>query len=184
MGDTSRTFIQSITAEYGRYQALADKALEQVPESLLSAAGPANGNSLAVICWHLSGNLASRFTDFLTSDGEKPWRAREEEFAVRTVSREELDAKWGIGWAVLFDTLAQLDDSHLTHTVHIRSQALAVQEALFRSLAHVSYHVGQIVYLAHALCADEWTYLSIPPGHSAAYNANPTKEKPPTRGSP
>jgi hypothetical protein len=176
--DAMNTLIKSIEGEYRRYKALADAACAQVPEPLLSAAGPAGGNSLATICWHVSGNLRSRFTDLLTSDGEKPWRQREEEFAARAVSRVELDAKWNQGWAVVFATLAALSDADLTKTVHIRGQALAVHEALHRSLAHASYHVGQIVYVAHALCGDQWKYLSIPPGGSAAYNANPQYDKP------
>jgi hypothetical protein len=169
--------IQSIEAEYRRYKALAEGALEQVPDELLSSPGPSNGNSLATICWHVSGNLKSRFTDFLESDGEKPWREREEEFAKRTVSRSELFAKWADGWDVLFNTLAKLNDTHLSHTVKIRGQSLAVHEALHRSLAHASYHVGQIVYISHAICGERWRYLSIPPGATAAYNANPTLEK-------
>jgi hypothetical protein len=171
------TLIKSIESEYLRYKSLAEAALEQVPEAALSQAGPADGNSLATICWHVSGNLKSRFTDFLTSDGEKPWRNREEEFRRRTVSRPELLAKWADGWQVLLSAMGQLTDADLTRTVHIRGQPLAVHEALHRSLAHASYHVGQIVYVAHAICGSGWRYLSIPPGESAAYNANPQYEK-------
>ena len=170
--------IKSIEAEYRRYKALADSALEQVHEAQLSAPGPSGGNSLAIICWHVAGNLQSRFTDFLTTDGEKPWREREEEFAQRSVSRAELMNKWNAGWDVLFGALAALADSDLDRTVTIRAQPLAVHEALHRSLAHVSYHVGQIVYLAHAIAGEKWKYLSIPPGGSAAYNANPQYDKP------
>jgi hypothetical protein len=176
--DAAKILITSIDAEYRRYKAMAEAAIEQVPDELLSAPGPSNGNSLAIICWHVSGNLKSRFSDFLNSDGEKPWRQREEEFAAREVSRAELVAKWSEGWTVLLDTLATLTDDDLSRTVKIRGQALAVHEALHRSLAHASYHVGQIVYVAHAFRGDDWRYLSIPPGTSAAYNANPTMEKP------
>ena len=170
--------IKSIEAEFRRYKTLAEGALAQVPEPLLSTSGPANGNSLAMICWHVAGNLQSRFTDFLTTDGEKPWRHREEEFLARTISREVLLAKWASGWDVILTTLATLTDSDLQATVTIRRQPLAVHEALLRSLAHISYHVGQIVYLAHSLCGPEWRYLSIPPGGSDAYNAQPAFEKP------
>lgn len=170
------TLIRSIEAEYRRYKALAEAALEQVPEAALSQPGPSSGNSLATICWHVSGNLQSRFTDFLTSDGEKPWRDREQEFAVRTVTRAELEIKWEWGWAILFKALGQLTDADLVRTVTIRRQPLAVHEALHRSLAHVSYHVGQVVYMAHAICGSDWQYLSIPPDGSAAYNANPHYE--------
>lgn len=173
----NNSLVRSIEGEYRRYKALADSALEQVPDDKLSEAGPMGGNSLAVICWHVAGNLQSRFTDFLTSDGEKPWRQREEEFAQRSVSRSELNEKWNAGWEVLLSALSNLSDDNLTQTVSIRGQPLAVHEALHRSLAHASYHVGQIVYLAHALCGDNWKYLSIPPGGSAAYNADPQFEK-------
>lgn len=175
---TDNHLIKSIEAEYRRYKALADSALEQVQDENLSQPGPSGGNSLATICWHVSGNLQSRFTDFLSSDGEKPWRQREEEFARRSVSRDELVTKWNLGWDVLFHTLNTLSDSDLDGTIMIRAQPLAVHEALHRSLAHTSYHVGQIVYLAHSIAADKWKYLSIPPGGSAAYNADPRYDKP------
>ena len=164
--------IGSIESEYRRYHGLALEALAQVPEPMLSTPGPGNGNSLATICWHLSGNLKSRFTDFLTSDGEKPWRHRDEEFTARSVSRDALIAKWTEGWTVLFEALASLTDQDLTARVTIRSQPLTVHEALHRSLAHASYHVGQIVYLAHAFVGPGWKYLSIPPGQSATFNAS------------
>jgi hypothetical protein len=175
---SNNRFIKSIEAEYRRYKALADAALEQVADESLSSPGPGGGNSLAIICWHVAGNLQSRFTDFLTSDGEKPWRQREEEFAARSVSREELNEKWNKGWNVLLDTIEQLSDENLEQTVTIRNQGLSVHEALHRSLAHTSYHVGQIVYVAHSISGDKWKYLSIAPGGSAAYNANPAADKP------
>ena len=172
----NNTIIKSIEGEFRRYKALAESALDQLPEDKLSEA-PLGGNSLAIICWHIAGNLRSRFTDFLTSDGEKPWRQREEEFAQRSVSRAELDEKWNSGWNVLFSTLASLSDENLTGSVSIRGQQMLVTEALQRSLAHISYHVGQIVYLAHAIVGEQWKYLSIPPSGSAAYNADPRFEK-------
>jgi hypothetical protein len=170
-----RTLVAAITAEYRRYKTLAEGAFAQVADDQLAQAGPAAGNSLAVLCWHVSGNLRSRFTDFLTTDGEKPWRQRDEEFVARPVSRDDLLAKWDQGWSVLLDTLETLDDDDLGKAVVIRGQSLPVHEALFRSLAHTSYHVGQIVYLAHGFCGSRWRYLSIPPGGSAAYNADPAR---------
>lgn len=170
--------IDSIRAEYLRYQVLAEQALDQVPEALLSAPGPGGGNALTTIAWHVAGNLRSRFTAFLTDDGEKPWRNREEEFAPRIVSRDVLNAHWQSGWTALHDAIGLLTDADLHHIVTIRGQALSVHDALHRSLAHVSYHVGQIVYLAHAHRGADWHYLSIPPGGSAAYNAAPTLESP------
>src|SRR5689334_17322412 len=171
------TVVGSIRDEFLRYKALAEAAIDQLSDADLSADGTDESNSIAVICWHVSGNLRSRFTDFLTTDGEKPWRQREEEFAQRTASREELLAKWEQGWSVLLDTLAKLNDEHLGQTVTIRGQAMRVHEALHRSLAHTAYHVGQIVYLAKALRRGDWNYLSIPPGRSDAYNQAPRYEK-------
>ena len=170
--------VKSVEAEYRRYKAMAEGAIAQVPDDKLSEPGPGNGNSLAIICWHLSGNLHSRFSDFLASDGEKPWRQRDEEFASRTVSRSEFMDKWNEGWDVLLSTLESLTDDDLFKSVTIRGQSLQVHEALNRSVTHLSYHVGQIVYIAHAIVGNDWKYLSIPPGGSAAYNANPVLEKP------
>lgn len=172
------TIIESIRAEYLRYKALAEAAIGQLGEAELSIQGPNGGNSIAVICWHISGNLRSRFTDFLTSDGEKSWRNREEEFEARTVTRAALLAGWEEAWDVLLGALATLTDEQLPLTVTIRRQPLQVSEALHRSLAHVSYHVGQIVYIAKAVRGKEWKYLSIPPGQSDAFNRAPTLERP------
>jgi uncharacterized damage-inducible protein DinB len=172
---------QSIRAEYLRYKELAEKAIAQLHPADLTAVPPGGGNSIATICWHVSGNLRSRFSDFLTSDGEKAWRKRDEEFEERNVTREELLAKWQQGWDVLLGALAGLDDAHLHQQVSIRAQKLTVTEALVRSLAHTASHVGQIVYAAKMLRGEQWMYLSIPPGQSETYNQNPSLEKPPTR---
>ncbi len=170
--------VASLQAEYLRYEALAEAALGQVSDSDLVAPGPGGGNSIAVIGWHLAGNLRSRFTDFLTTDGEKPWRRREEEFQARAVDRAELLAHWERGWAALLSALDTLSDADLSRTVTIRGQSLLVHEALHRSLAHASYHVGQIVMVARALRGEQWRFLSIPPGESGKYNEQPTLEKP------
>jgi hypothetical protein len=158
--------IESIRGEYQRYKKLAEAAMSQVEESRLSAAPSAEGNSIAMIGWHVAGNLKSRFTDFLTSDGEKPWRNREEEFEGRTVSRAELFEKWEDGWKALFSALDGLSDDLLDREVTIRGQAIPVLDALHRSLAHTSYHVGQIVFLAKHLRRESWKSLSIPRGKS------------------
>jgi hypothetical protein len=168
--------VESIRAEYLRYKALAEGAIDQLDESDLSREGPNGGNSIAVICWHVAGNLKSRFSDFLTSDGEKPWRQREEEFRARKVSRDQLLAKWEDGWKVLLDTLTGLTDDDLEKTVTIRQQPLIVHAALHRSLSHTCYHVGQIVYVAKGFRGANWNYLSIPPGQSDSYNQAPKYE--------
>jgi len=171
------TLVPSIAAEFHRYEALGTAAMAQLSEAELSRSGPGANNSVAIVAWHVAGNLASRFTDFLTEDGEKPWRNRDEEFLDRTPSRNELNAHWQHGWNALFTSLAELTDEHLHERVTIRGTELTVAEALHRSLAHTSYHVGQIVYLAKCWRGADWQYLSIPPGQSAAYNRNPTRER-------
>ncbi len=171
-----RTVISLIEAEYRRYKSFAEGALDQLDaEELLFDAEAVN--SVATIVWHVAGNLASRFTDFLESDGEKEWRNRESEFERRLATPDEVRAKWESGWAAVLDALDQLSDEDLSSTITIRGVSLRVDEALFRSLAHTSYHVGQIVHIAKGLRASSWKYLTIPPGGSAAYNADPTLEK-------
>jgi hypothetical protein len=161
--------IESIRAEYLRYKGLAEGAIDQLGDDDLSATGPNGGNSIATICWHVSGNLKSRFTEFLTSDGEKPWRSRDEEFSARSITRAALLAKWNEGWKVLLGTLDALIDEQLDQTVTIRGQPHRVHQALHRSLAHTSYHVGQIVYVAKGMRGKDWKYLSIAPGQSDAF---------------
>jgi hypothetical protein len=138
-----------------------------------------NGNSIAMLVRHLGGNLASRFTDFLTADGEKPWRNRDDEFADGVYSRAEVDEAWRAGWDVLRRELAALTDADLERQVTIRGQGLTVHAALCRSLAHAAMHVGQIILLARIVATDEWKWISIPKGQSQQYNQNPTLEKRP-----
>lgn len=171
------TILESIRGEYLRYKALAEGAVAQLTDAELTVPGAGGGNSIAVIAWHISGNLRSRFTDFLTTDGEKPWRHRDEEFEKRALTRDELLAHWERGWSVLFAALDELGEEQLTATVTIRGQAFRVHEALHRSLAHIAYHVGQIVYIARGLRGADWRWLSVPPGQSDAYNANPAIER-------
>jgi len=175
--------LPSTVQEFRRYKALAEGAIAQVGDpDLLRGEGGAS-NSIAVLMAHLSGNLRSRFTDFLTSDGEKPWRDRDHEFAAANPSREQLWATWEQGWDVLFSTLESLSEGDLRGSVTIRGVSLTVVEALQRSLAHLAYHVGQIVLLARGFAGEAWTPLSIPPGQSNQYNENPTLEKgPASRG--
>jgi len=163
---------------------LGEGAISQLNESELTQTAPGEGNSVTTLVWHVSGNLASRFTDFLTSDGEKPWRDRESEFARRAVTRTELLSKWETGWQVLSDALQPLSDEDLGKQVAIRGVPLSVTEALHRSLSHASFHVGQIVFLAKSICGARWKYLTIPPGQSGAYNKDPTHEKPPKPSRP
>jgi len=170
--------IDSIRGEYRRYRALAESAIAQLDDADLTRAPSPAANSIAVIVWHMGGNLKSRFSDFLTSDGEKPWRRRDDEFSHRTATRAELLAHWSEGWEVLFGAIDPLTDQDLERTVTIRGQPWTVIEALHRSLAHAAYHAGQIVYQAKALRDDRWRHLSIPPGGSDAYNQAPGFDRP------
>ena len=164
-----RDLIESITAEYRRYKQLGEGAFAQLTDPELSQAVSQNDNSVAMIVWHVAGNLKSRFTDFGTSDGEKPWRNRDEEFAERSVSRQQLLDKWEDGWRALFTALDALTDENLYDVITIRQQPLAIHQALHRSVAHTSYHVGQIVYLAKTFRGAAWRSLSIPKGASGAF---------------
>lgn len=165
--------------EYRRYRAIGERALAQIPDAALDTIPAPDGNSAAMIVRHLSGNLVSRFTDFLTSDGEKPWRERDAEFADRSYTRAEVDALWQQGWAAVEGALATVGDADLGGTVTIRRQPLTVHAALCRSLAHVAYHVGQLVLLGRAQADAPWQWISIPKGASESYNAAPTMERGP-----
>lgn len=176
---TTRHMLAAIEAEYKRYKSLGEGTIAQLAPAELLVRPTPESLSIVMIVWHVSGNLESRFTDFLTTDGEKPWRNRDSEFEERRVDREELLAKWEKGWSVLFGALAPLAEGDLVRTITIRGTSATVGEALERSLAHTSYHVGQMTFLGKMLRGGGWKYLSIPPGGSAAYNANPTLEKGP-----
>ena len=162
----SREVIESISAEYRRYKKLGEGALAQATDEELSRCSGSEDNSLAMIVWHIAGNLKSRFTDFETADGEKSWRNRDEEFDPRTVSRGDLMEKWEDGWQVVFAALDNLTDESLQRIVTIRQQPLTIHQALHRSMTHTSYHVGQMVYVAKAFRGSAWRSLSIPRGAS------------------
>jgi len=168
--------IKDFAKEYQRYKAMGLKAIAQVPDARLNEAAGPDGNSIAVLVQHISGNLASRFTDFMTSDGEKPWRNRDSEFEAVPRTRAELEAMWGNGFAILEDELDRLTDADLGHQVHIRGEAWTVHGALARSLAHLSCHVGQIVLLARILCTGDWKWITIPKGKSEDFNRHLGKE--------
>lgn len=147
-----------------------DKAISQLSDEKLHIALDPNTNSVAVIMKHVAGNLLSRWTDFLTTDGEKPWRNRDDEFVDTFSSRDELIAYWDSGWQRLFDTLSSLSPNDLAKTITIRGEPHSVPLAIQRSLAHTSYHVGQIMLIARILAGDQWTTITIPRGASASFN--------------
>ena len=149
---------------------MAERAFEQLEdEDFFFKLGP-HQNSIRVIVKHLAGNMRSRWTDFLTSDGEKPDRDRESEFVEDVVPRARIMTEWEAGWATVFAALASLTDADLSRTVRIRGEPLSVADAVVRQVEHYGCHVGQIVLIAKHLRGDGWKYLTIPPGGSAAFN--------------
>jgi hypothetical protein len=168
--------VEAITDEFARYKALGEAAIAQLTDEELCVTASEGGNSVAAIVWHVAGNLESRFSDFRTSDGEKPWRDRDEEFVLRTVTKAEVAEKWERGWRALSTAIGELSDADLLQTVMIRRQPLRIDQALQRSLAHISYHIGQIVFLAKQIRSGRWKCLSIPLGGSAAHNARGADE--------
>lgn len=164
--------IDDFRAQYAQYRQLAEKALAQLPDSELNHVPAPEGNSVAMIVRHMSGNLVSRFTNFLTEDGEKPDRERDREFDEQPYSRDEVNALWAKGFSVLDDAIASLGDADLESTVTIRQQPMTVHAALTRSLAHLAYHVGQLVLLARIGATGPWESLSIPRNRSQQFNAD------------
>jgi len=175
--DSARRIVSWIESEFRRYKQLGDGTISQLGADQLVVRASPESLSIATVVWHVAGNLTSRFTDFLTTDGEKPWRNRESEFEERNVGRTELLEKWEGGWGTLFAAIGPLSDADLERTVSVRGVTLTVGEALLRALAHVSYHVGQITFVGKMLRGPQWDYLTIPPGGTDAYNKNPTREK-------
>ena len=157
-------------ADFRSQKSLGDRALSQLEESGISWSPDPESNSIAVIVKHVSGNMVSRWTDFLTTDGEKPDRDRDNEFVEDIVSLEDLLKIWEKGWAVLFDSLEKLKPDDLMSTVMIRGQAHTVIQAIHRQISHYGYHVGQIVYVAKANKSAQWQTLSIAKGGSDKFN--------------
>ena len=171
-------FLPSVRKQFAYYQLLGEQALSQVSDAQLQWQPSAESNSLATIVKHLSGNMLSRWTDFLTTDGEKPWREREAEFDNDLGTRAAVLAAWQAGWQCLFAALDGLSEADLGRTIYIRNQGHSVLEAINRQLAHYPYHVGQLVFLARLAAGATWQSLSIPRGNSAAYNAEKFAQPP------
>jgi uncharacterized damage-inducible protein DinB len=159
-------FLADLRHEFQRHKALAEKAMAQLDEQDFFRRPGELVNPIALIVKHLAGNMASRWADFLTTDGEKPTRDRDSEFVLTDDdSREKLMAAWERGWAILFETLAILTDADLVATVTIRSEPHSARQALLRGLTHVAYHTGQVVYLVRLLHPGS-AWLTVPPGQS------------------
>ena len=164
-------YLESAIKQFEYYKKLGDQTFELLNEEQLFWQYNEESNSIAMIVKHLWGNMRSRWIDFLTSDGEKEWRNRDEEFLNDIGSKEELLAKWNEGWTSLFDAIKPLTEVDLTKIIYIRNQGHTVTEAINRQLAHYPYHVGQIIFIGKMICNENWKSLSIPKGDSKVYNA-------------
>ena len=163
-------FISSVKKQFQYYKMLGDKTFAQVSDEDLFWQSPSENNSIAIIVNHLYGNMQSRWTDFLTTDGEKDFRNRDQEFENLIKTRAELTAKWSEGWQTLFSALDSVNEQNFDQLVYIRNQGHTITEAINRQLAHYAYHVGQIVLIGQMRRGKDWQSLSIPKGASKIYN--------------
>jgi hypothetical protein len=171
MGHQFMTFyVEDSVALFKHYKGLAERAMGQVSDEELLTVLDGEMNSIALIVKHMAGNMRSRWTDFLTSDGEKPNRNRDSEFVDPPVSREDLLGVWEDGWNRLFAAIEPLSDADLSRKVMIRGEAHSVMQAINRQVAHLAYHCGQIVLLAKHFKSSEWRSLSVPRGESEEFN--------------
>jgi uncharacterized damage-inducible protein DinB len=168
------SYLADSLAVFRQYKTLAERAIAQLSDEQLIQMLDPEMNSIALIVKHMAGNMQSRWTDFLTSDGEKPWRNRDSEFTDPPRTRQELLDMWNAGWQRLFSALEPLSDHDLGRTVMIRGEAHSVMQAINRQIAHYSYHCGQIVFLAKHLRSEQWKSLSVPRGKSADFSARVT----------
>jgi hypothetical protein len=169
--EINTAYLESVKKQFLYYKTLGEKAMEQLEPEQLFVAVNEDTNSIAVIVKHLSGNMLSRWTDFLTTDGEKETRNRDAEFENNLKTKEEVLAVWNKGWTCLFDALNKLQPEQLSQIIYIRNEGHTVIEAINRQLAHYPYHVGQIVFYAKMLKKSDWESLSIPRNKSNSYNA-------------
>lgn len=164
-------YLQTVIRRVRYYKDLGDKTFEQLVSDADYHYRPNDeSNSIAVIMQHVAGNMLSRWTNFLTEDGEKEWRKRDDEFTVHEYSRKQLLEIWNNGWKCFLDALESLNEDDLLKTIFIRQEKLTAIDAINRQLAHYPYHVGQIVYLGRMIKDQAWKNLSIPKGHSQQYN--------------
>jgi hypothetical protein len=166
----TNSYLADSTAIFKQYQALAERAMAQVRDEALFAVLDGESNSIALIVKHMAGNMRSRWTDFLTTDGEKPDRNRDSEFEDAPESREAMMAMWQEGWACLYQALESLRDEDMVRTVRIRGEEHSVMQAIHRQVAHYSYHAGQIVFLSKHLSSAHWTSLTVPRRGSQQFN--------------
>lgn len=170
--DIYSIYLESIKKQFQYYKTIAEKAIEQLEEHQLFEAKNEDNNSIATIIKHLSGNMLSRWTDFLTSDGEKDWRNRDAEFENNLQTKASVLQEWSKGWNCFFEAIDGLKPENLSEIIYIRNEGHTVLEAINRQLAHYPYHIGQIVFIAKQLKNSEWNSLSIPKNNSDKYNSD------------
>ena len=163
-------FLKDCIKRFLYYKELGDKTLDQLNEAELLWTPSSESNSIALTIQHMHGNMKSRWTNFLTEDGEKPWRNRDQEFEIKPLTKEAVMDLWVEGWDCLLNSLASLQKEDLYKTIYIRAEPLLVYDAILRQLAHYPYHVGQIVYVGRIIRNKDWKSLSIPKGHSQSFN--------------
>lgn len=168
----AKEFLTTAIRRLKYYKDLGDKTFEQLNDWDFHYQSNDEANSIAIIIQHMAGNMLSRWTNFLTEDGEKEWRERDDEFAIHSHTKKELLELWEKGWNCFFDALESLKKKDLKKTVTIRQESLSVTDAIHRQLAHYPYHVGQIVHIAKIIKGKNWNNLSIPKGGSQVYNSN------------
>lgn len=164
------SFLTLVFTQFIQYKKLGDKTIKQLNDEMLHWQYNEQSLSIATIIKHLHGNMLSRLTDFLTTDGEKEWRKRDAEFVADESTKDTILAAWEEGWACVINTLSALDEKDLTKTVFIRSEPHTVMAAITRQLTHYAYHVGQIISVGKMCMGENWTTLSISPGKSAEFN--------------
>ena len=165
------SYLESVKQQFNYYKTVGEKTFTQLEDADLFWQFNPESNSIAITVNHLWGNMMSRWTDFLTSDGEKPWRERDLEFEDVVRDRETMMAKWEEGWQCVFSALDSIDETNFDTLVYIRNQGHTIVEAVNRQLAHYAYHMGQIVYIGRMVKGNEWKSLTIPKGESKAFNA-------------
>jgi len=176
--ETKNIYLESVKKQMLYYKTIADKAIDQLDEDQLFFSTNEDTNSIAVIMKHMAGNMLSRWTDFLTTDGEKEWRKRDEEFENNSSTKAELIILWTKGWDCFFNAINSLQPEQLSQIIYIRNEGQTAMDAINRQLAHYPYHIGQIVFYAKMLKKTEWNSLSIPKNKSKDYNADKfSKEK-------
>ena len=166
-----KSYLSSSILQFKYYKTLGEKTITRIPDNKLSFKLNDNSNSINTIVKHLNGNMLSRWTNFLNSDGEKDFRERDNEFVDDINNKEELLNLWSKGWDCLFNTLESLSETDLEKIVYIRNESHTVIESINRQLCHYSYHIGQIVYLGKIILEENWESLSIPKGQSEKFNS-------------